>query len=125
MEMIGSPSCRFKVWVDGRIWPVTEVAYEDFFESLAEFSLMRLGERLREALGEDPSCFLSISSQCFFGFTELTFLVPLLPRLPLSHREGLREDAIIFVCGKLTDFVDNLVGADADRLYPLINRAVW
>lgn len=125
MAMIGSPSCRFKVRVDSRLWPVTEVAFEDFFENLAEFSLMRLGERLREALNEDPPCFLSISSESFFNFTELTFVVPLLPRLPLSHREGLREDAIIFVCGKLTDFVDNLVGTGADSLYPYINQAVW
>lgn len=123
--MIGSPSCEFEVRVDGRVWPVTEVAFEDFFESLAEFCILRLSERVREALREEASCCLSISSQCFSDFTELTFMVPLLPRLPLSHREGLREDIIIFVCGKLTDFVDNLVGTGAERLYPIINSAFW
>lgn len=124
MAMIGSPSCELNVRIDGRVWPVSEVAFEDLFESLAEFALMRLTERFRDAFNEDVPCCLSLSSQCFSDFTELTFTVPLLPRLPASHRQGLKEDIVVFLSGKFTDFVDNLVGIGADSLYPGIFLAL-
>lgn len=124
MAMIGSPSCEFKVRINGRVWPVSEVAYEDLYENLAEFALMRLTERFRDAFNEDVPCCLSLSSQCFSDFAELIFTIPLLPQLPASHRQGLREDIIVYLSGKFTDFVDNLVGIGADLLYPGIFLAL-